>query len=108
MKEGKSSAMTEDCVLALDDVGFVWDSQGAAWSERLEELRLYRSQFGHCNVPGTYLENPQLAIWVKCQRRQYKLHKDGKPSNTTVQRFKELDCLGFEWGLRSYKKSRTC
>uniref|UniRef100_A0A7S2Y8D8 Helicase-associated domain-containing protein n=1 Tax=Entomoneis paludosa TaxID=265537 RepID=A0A7S2Y8D8_9STRA len=108
MKEGKSSTMTEDRVQALEEIGFIWDSQGAAWSERLEELRSYRGQFGHCNVPSNYSENPQLATWVKCQRRQYKLYQEQKPSNMTAERITELGALGFEWELRSYKKARTC
>lgn len=107
MRDGKSSTMTEERVKALEDIGFVWDSQGAAWGERLAELRLYRTEFGHCNVPSNFSQNPQLATWVKCQRRQYKLHQEGKPSNMTPQRVRELENLGFEWELRSYKKARV-
>jgi Helicase associated domain len=108
MREGKSSTMTEDRVRALEEIGFVWDSQGAAWGERLAELKEFRQEFIHCNVPSNFSENPQLATWVKCQRRQYKLHLEGKPSNMTPQRIGELEGLGFEWELRSYKKARTC
>ena len=108
MRDGKASTMTEERVKALEDIGFVWDSQGAAWGERLAELRQYRQEFGHCNVPSNFSQNPQLATWVKCQRRQYKLHQEGKPSNMTPQRVREPENLGFEWELRSYKKARTC
>lgn len=107
MRDGKASTMTEDRVKALEDIGFIWDSQGAAWGERLAELRQYCQEFGHCNVPSNFSQNPQLATWVKCQRRQYKLHQEGKPSNMTPQRVRELENLGFEWELRSYKKART-
>ena len=106
MKEGKPSTMTEGRVKALENIGFVWDSQGAAWGERLSELKEFRKVYMHCNVPSNYSENPQLATWVKCQRRQYKLHLEGKPSNMTPQRIGELENLGFEWELRSYKKVR--
>lgn len=107
MVEGKSSTMTEERVTALEEIGFIWDSQGAAWGERLEELKEFRSIYMHCNVPSNYSENPQLATWVKCQRRQYKLHMEGKPSNMTAQRIRDLETIGFEWLLRSYKKART-
>ena len=107
MKDGKPSTMTEERAKALEEIGFVWDSQAAAWGERLSELRLYRSKFLHCNVPSNYSENPQLATWVKCQRRQYKLFMERKSSNMTPQRIRELGTLGFEWELRSYKKQRT-
>jgi hypothetical protein len=107
MVEGKASTMTEDRVKALEDIGFVWDSQGAAWGDRLEELRQFKEEFSHCNVPSNYSENPRLATWIKCQRRQYKLYTEGKPSNMTPQRVNELEKLGFEWELRSYKKVKT-
>jgi hypothetical protein len=107
MIEGKSSTMTEERVKALEEIGFIWDSQGAAWGERLEELKEFRSTYMHCNVPSNYSENPQLATWVKCQRRQYKLHMEGKASNMTPQRIDDLETVGFEWLLRSYKKQRA-
>ena len=107
MLEGKSSTMTEDRVKALEDIGFVWDSQGAAWGDRLHELQNFRAEFHHCNVPSNYCENPRLATWIKCQRRQYKLYMENKPSNMTIFRIQELEKLGFEWELRSYKKART-
>jgi Helicase associated domain len=106
MLESKSSTMTPDRVKALDEIGFVWDSQGAAWGDRLGELEQFRQQFMHCNVPSNFSDNPRLATWIKCQRRQYKLFLEGKPSNMTPQRIQHLERLGFEWGLRSYKKQR--
>jgi hypothetical protein len=107
MVEGKQSTMTDERVTALEDIGFVWDSQGAAWAERLNELAEFRKIYMHCNVPSNYSENSQLATWVKCQRRQYKLHVEGKASNMTPLRISSLENMGFEWELRSYKKTRT-
>lgn len=107
MIENKSSTMTPDRVAALDEIGFVWDSQGAAWGDRLGELHQFRQTYMHCNVPSNFSENPRLATWIKCQRRQYKLFMDGKPSNMTPQRIQHLENLGFEWELRTYKKQRV-
>lgn len=107
LQEGKASTMTCERVAALEGIGFVWDSQGAAWGERLDELRQFRQAFRHCNVPSNFAENPQLATWIKCQRRQYKLYMEGKQSNMTPERINELEKLGFEWELRSYKKVRN-
>jgi len=104
MMEGKSSTMTQERVKALEDIGFIWDSQGAAWGERLGELQEFRKSYMHCNVPSNFSENPRLATWIKCQRRQYKLYMEGKPSNMTPQRIQHLENLGFEWELRSYAK----
>lgn len=107
MLECKSSTMTPDRVKALDEIGFVWDSQGAAWGERLGELQQFRQTYMHCNVPSNFNDNPRLATWIKCQRRQYKLYMHGKPSNMTPQRIQHLENLGFEWELRTYKKQRA-
>jgi Helicase associated domain len=106
MLERKATTMTPERVKALDEIGFVWDSQGAAWGDRLGELQQFRQLFKHCNVPSNYYDNPRLATWIKCQRRQYKLYVENKPSNMTPQRIQHLENLGFEWGLRSHKKQR--
>jgi hypothetical protein len=107
MIEGKASTMTAERVAALEEIGFVWDSQGAAWGDRLGELAQFKETYMHCNVPSNFAENPRLATWIKCQRRQYKLYMEGKPSNMTPQRISHLEKLGFEWELRSYKKARS-
>jgi hypothetical protein len=107
MIEGRSSTITEERVKALEEIGFAWDSQGALWGERLEELKKFRSIYMHCNVPSNYRENPQLALWVKCQRSQYRLLMEDKPSNMTPQRIRYLEAVEFEWQLRSYRQQRT-
>jgi hypothetical protein len=105
--ECKASTMTDERVIALGRTGFIWDSHGAAWLERLSELKEYCQANGHCNVPSNHPSNPQLATWVKCQRRQYKLFWDGKQSNMTLERIAELEQLSFGWELRGSKKSST-
>ena len=107
MLENKATTMTPERVKALSEIGFVWDSQGAAWGDRLGELQQFRQHYKHCNVPSNFIDNPRLATWIKCQRRQYKLYKENKPSNMTPQRIQHLESLGFEWGLRSHKKQRV-
>jgi hypothetical protein len=105
--ENKRSTMTDERVTVLEDIDFVWDSQGAAWAERLNELAEFRKINLHCNVPSNYSENSQLATWVKCQRRQYKFHVEGKASNVTPSRISSLENMGFEWELRSCKKTQA-
>ena len=101
MEEGKQSTMTPERCELLESLGFVWDSHQAAWSEKIQDLRRYQAQNGHCLVPSSYKANMQLATWVKCQRRQYKLHSEGRPSAMTPQRISELESIGFVWELRS-------
>jgi len=107
MLEGKQSTMTPERVEVLEKVGFVWDSQSAAWYERLSELKDFKKANGHTNVPSSFEQNPRLATWVKCQRRQYRLYEAGKANNMTKLRISELESIGFEWELRYNKKQRT-
>jgi hypothetical protein len=92
MTSGQQSTMTRERVKALEDIGFVWDSHGQA--------------HGDCNVPSNYPPNPQLATWVKCQRRQYKLYWEGSSSNMTLERISDLEKIGFEWELRGPKNAK--
>ena len=60
--------MTQERQKLLEQLGFVWDSHASGWEERLKELEDFNEKHGHCRVPKTYAENPQLAIWVKVRR----------------------------------------
>jgi hypothetical protein len=102
-KEGKQSSMTPERLEALQELGFIWDSQSVAWLERWQELAEFNLRYGHPNVPKKYPENRQLAIWVKCQRRQYKLYAVGQSSNMTPDRIERLNSLGFVFSPRSVK-----
>ena len=95
--------MTEERQEALERLGFVWDSHGAVWMERLNELEAFKSERGHCCVPANFKDNHQLAIWAKCQRRQYRLYCDGKRSNMNKDRIAKLEKLGFVWNPRKSK-----
>jgi hypothetical protein len=95
--EGKTSPMTPFRIQELESMGFEWDCLGATWKSRLSELADYRTIHGHCNVPRSYIETPKLAHWVRHQRKQYRLHLEGKTSPMTPFRIQELESMGFEW-----------
>jgi len=102
---GKHSSMSDDRVVALEKLGFVWNSHDAVWEERLKELKQYKNLFGNTNVPSKYEPNPQLAIWIKRQRRQYKFLTEGKPSTMTPYRVGKLREIDFSWSGRKPKVS---
>lgn len=104
-QDGKRSTITDERVRALDEAGFVWDSHKAVWAERLEELKDFKKQFKHCNVPSRYKPNHQLAIWVKRQRRQWKNKLDRLPNCMTDERQRALEAIGFVWDMKKGKKS---
>lgn len=72
--------------------------QSDQWRERFEELRQFHQRYGHCLVPHNFVNNFQLAQWVKRQRYQYKLkHKMGRHSTLTDEREVLLQGIGFCW-----------
>jgi hypothetical protein len=97
--KGETSPLTLPRIKALESLGFEWGSRGATcpWEVRLSELADYRKIHGHCNVPQKYSENTKLGSWVANQRKQYRLHLNGKISSTTLPRIQALESLGFEW-----------
>ena len=100
-QSGKVSTMTDARIHKLENVGFVWDSHAITWNKRFQELQQYREEHGNCNVPSNYPRNQELAVWVKCQRRQYKLFwSSNKSSSMTLDRMRVLNGLGFQWKVR--------
>jgi hypothetical protein len=97
----RHSTLADEREAALEEMGFIWDSHKAAWEERFLSLYdFYKKQEGHSNVPSNFPDRT-LAIWVKCQRRQYKLYTRGKRSTMTAERIYQLEQLGFVWNPRN-------
>ena len=102
--EGKHSTLTLERQHALEDLGFIWDSHAAGWDLRFNELLQFKSRYGHCNVPTKFPANPPLSIWVKCQRRQFKLFEKKDKSNITPDRIEKLRSIGFVFHPRMHSK----
>ena len=100
-ERGGRSSLTREREEALNKIGFIWDSHSITWEDKLEELKAYRTEHGHCNVPTGYEENSQLAVWIKTQRRQYKLFLCGRRSAMTPSRIDKLNELRFDWKPRT-------
>lgn len=101
--DGKRSTLSDERVRLLNKIGFIWNSHDAVWEERWNELLLYKRIHGDCIVPSNYEKNPQLAVWVKRQRRQYKFYCEGKSTSMTKERIAKLEKLGFAWDCRKPK-----
>jgi hypothetical protein len=95
--DGKQSSIIPERVKLLDEIGFVWNAQEAAWERQLTDLKEYREHEGHFLVPVGHSKFPKLGSWVKEQRRHYVLMKQGKQSNMSDERFAKLNSLGFCW-----------
>ena len=88
---------TEDRIRRLEELGFEWSQLDEQWEKRFAELITFKETHGHCNVPRTYPENPQLGVWVTNQRTNRSV---GKLSEIRIRRLGEL---GFEWDSRETK-----
>ena len=95
--EGKPSQMTDEREARLKAIGITFRSRATVWSERVEALRAYKAQYGHCRVPYTYAKDPKLAKWVSKQRGEMKARREGRKSQMTPERVVELRELEF-WG----------
>ena len=117
--DGRRSTLTDERLKLLNDLNFVWSTQRAIWEEKYNELVEYADIHGHCNVPSNYDANRPLAIWVRCQRRQYKLFvqrrqereekglspidADDANESITQERIMKLKQLGFSFNPRNLK-----
>ena len=95
----KFDTLAEDKFLILDALGFSWiiKQQGinVPWKQRINDLKLFKKEYGHCKVPSVYQPNPSLARWVASVRDQK------KRSTLTEDSILMLDALGFVWeGLK--------
>jgi len=74
----------------LDSIGFTWvvDIE-LLWETMFEELRKFKEREGHCNVPSSYSDNPELGRWVSSQRVQRLI--------MSRERASKLDSIGFTW-----------
>lgn len=69
-----------------------------AFTKRLQEVKQFVEEHGHCVIPHDYPPDQSLSRWAKRQRYQYKLFKAGsRKSSMTEERIQELTNLGFCW-----------
>ena len=61
-----------------DWIKFRKEINDAKWQRRFEELEAYKDEYGDCNVPQGWVENPELADWVNRQRVQKRKFDKGE------------------------------
>jgi hypothetical protein len=112
-----SLGMTAARAVKLDALDFIWVFSVAArgervaasyakrgdmgWEVHLAKLTAYKAEYGDCNVPRRWTEDPTLPKWVYMQRAyKKKLDRGEKSYVLTAGRMAQLDALGFAWALR--------
>ena len=111
--DGDSFSSTSSDDESESDVQRFRPYQYEQWQEKFEELCKFKKKHGHCNVPGkprrkrkTPMKGgdatppPEIMMlwrWVKRQKYQYKLFKEGKQSTLSQERITALERIGITW-----------
>ena len=70
------------------------------WLDFLSKLVAYKNNYGDLNVPNPWKQDPALCEWVKLQRTEYALHKEGMESYLTKEKIQILTSIGFQWRMK--------
>jgi Helicase associated domain len=96
-QENLPCGIDQDRIDRLNEIGFTWDAQEAAWDRQMDHLREFHRIHGHCDVPRDDVQFPKLYLWIREQRRHYKLMKKGQSSLLTKARLDALNNFGFSF-----------
>ena len=78
------------------------------WQAQCGQLRAFKEEHGHCNVPLGWADDPALGKWVAKQRVAKKRLDRGEASaRITAERVAVLEGMGFEWSLQIDWKDRV-
>jgi len=94
----KFDTLAEDKFLILDALGFTWMIKPhgiqVPWKQRINDLKAFKKEHGHCKVPNEYQPNPALGKWVSNLRQRKKL------GTLAEDKTLMLDGLGFCWDAK--------
>ncbi|KAG7340315.1 helicase domain protein [Nitzschia inconspicua] len=99
-RQKHNSILTDGHEEKLLAVGFIFDSDRAAWYERFETLKSFYLAHGHYGIPANF-EYHSLNEWIQHQRCQYQLYMNGEKSSMTKERTTALNSIGFDWNPRN-------
>lgn len=93
----KQDKLTQDKVKELEKEDFVWDAHYAGFQEKLDALKKFKDEFGHCAVPSD-CNVKGLYSWVATTRNYYQKFQAGEHSfGLTQSKIDALHGLGFVW-----------
>ena len=95
IRQSKRGELAGDKIRVLDALGFCWAMKRSGvpvpWEQRIEDLKAFTKEHGHCNVPYRYPANLALGYWASNVRQR---RKHGKLAEDKIR---TLDALGFCW-----------
>jgi hypothetical protein len=91
-QRGTKDELTEDRILRLNELGFIWDPLEDKWEEGFLSLMKFKEREGHCRVPSLHSEGrTNLGSWVGAQRVRAEKLTEGRRIR--------LEELGFIWNV---------
>jgi hypothetical protein len=108
MEEGKPTKLSKDQIASLDALGFQWGVKNP-FNKRIEELRAFKAEFGHCNVSASqsFSNKPYVSLgrWCSQVRQSRRLMNEGKPTERELSKdqIESLDSLGFQWEIKPFE-----
>jgi len=84
MSNGRFITMLPERIKLLEDIGVVWNKKDAEWEKGFEELKAYKAEYNHFNIPQS---QPSLYYRV----RRFRL----KAELLSPTQKKKLDSIGF-------------
>ena len=95
----KKGKLSPDRIKQLEEIGFSWSIFEEQFEKGLQETLIYKESTGNPNAPDDYktAEGYTLGHW---QRSLMSRYKKGK---LHLKRIKQLEDIGFKWGLLDEK-----
>ena len=99
--------LTQDQIERLEEIGFKWKlgyQDRKTFEQRYHDLEVFKSKFGHCNVPFKYSVDLSLGNWCSGTRCAYDQIQRGQTprSKLTQDQIERLDEIGFKWKCTDY------
>ena len=81
----------------LNELNFSWSIFSNRWQESVDQLKEFKKQHGHCNIPTDYISKSgqRLGWWVSTQRQKKKQLSEPEIS--------QLDELEFIWDMDEFR-----
>lgn len=100
--------LTKPQISKLDEIGFNWavtQSFVSTFDERMEALKAFKEEHGHCDVPA---QKTKLGRWCNQVRVSFKAMggpKEKQPYHLTQEHIDRLNEIGFKWQVGSWHTS---
>jgi len=99
-KEGEHTSLVPPMVPSNKGKKGLPAAQDTKWEARLQLLKEFQKEQGHCQVPQKYsVDDVNLGNWVATQRLHYRKYLAGKYSPMTQERIDQLNSVGFDWEI---------